>query len=92
MFTHLQLSRRRRDWSRVLVGQRATRPFSSEYQAWIARKWLPTAMVLSPEVLVRLATTYITTQVQCLPVVYRSFGTIAAARTWLLQQPSFPLQ
>jgi hypothetical protein len=38
-------------------------------------------------VLVRLATAYVTTHVQGLPLAYRSFDTETEAVRWLLDQP-----
>ncbi|MBF9221659.1 hypothetical protein [Hymenobacter ruricola] len=84
-------------WSRILINQLAMPPFSPAEQQWIARTWLPRAVaeggyrhgavVVSPDVLVRLATAFVTTTVQGLPLVYRSFDTEAAAAAWLAQQP-----
>jgi hypothetical protein len=44
-------------------------------------------VVVSPDVLVRLATAFVTTNVQGLPLVYRTFDTEAQAMQWLAQQP-----
>ncbi|WP_262922986.1 hypothetical protein [Hymenobacter cellulosilyticus] len=40
--------------------------------------------------MVRLATAYITTHIQGLPLVYRSFEKPAQAEAWLLQQQGQP--
>jgi hypothetical protein len=87
----------RHSWSRVLIDQTAMLPFDKAEQTWIAADWLPRAVreggyrygavVVSPTVLVRLATAFITTYVQGLPLTYRSFDTEADARHWLVQQP-----
>ncbi|WP_046243895.1 hypothetical protein [Hymenobacter terrenus] len=70
------------------------RSFTAAEQQWVAHKWLPRAVeggyrrgavVVSPNVLVRLATAYVTTNVQGLPLVYRSFDSEAEAVRWLLQ-------
>ena len=92
MLTHLQ----RRGWSAILIDQRAMPPFDKAEQTWVATDWLPRAVreggyrygavVVSPTVLVRLATAFITTYVQGLPLTYRSFDTEAEALHWLQQQ------
>lgn len=91
---------RRHGWSRALGNQARMRPFSPEEQQWITREWLPRvvreggyrhgALVVSPNVLVRLATAYVTTNVHGLPLTYRSFEHEAEAVKWLLQQPARP--
>ena len=72
------------------------RAFPTAEQQWIAREWLPRAateggyrfgaIVLSEDVFTRLATAYVTTSVQGLPLVYRTFTDEAAAVAWLCQQ------
>lgn len=84
--------------SRVLINQTQMLPFSPSEQQWIAANWLPRAVgpggyrhgavLVSRTVLARLATAYITTYVQGLPLVYRSFDSEAAAVRWLLSQPA----
>ena len=84
------------NWSRILVNQVGMKPFTLEEQNWVAKEWLTRAVreggyrygavVVSHEVMVRLATAYITTHVQGLPLVYRSFEADADAVKWLLQQ------
>jgi hypothetical protein len=84
--------------SRVLINQTQMPPFSPDEQHWITTNWLPRAateggyrhgaVLVSPTVLVRLATAYITTYVQGLPLLYRSFDNEAEAVRWLLQQPA----
>ncbi|HEX8350498.1 MAG TPA: hypothetical protein VF598_11090 [Hymenobacter sp.] len=99
LFTHMLQALQHRRWSRILVNQVGMRPFSSEEQAWIAKEWLLRAVreggyrhgavVVSPDVMVRLATAYVTTQVHDVPLVYRSFEAEPSAVQWLLQQPRF---
>ena len=102
VFTHMMLALRRYGWSRIIIDQRQMQPFTTEEQIWIAQEWMPGAVseggyrhgavIVSPDVMVRLATAYITTQVLGLPLQYRSFETEAEALAWLLQQPAAPLQ
>ncbi|WP_139925219.1 hypothetical protein [Hymenobacter sp. DG01] len=102
LFTQMMLGMQRRNWSRMLIDQTRMRPFTPEEQQWIAHEWLPRAVteggyrygavVVSPEVMVRLATAYVTTQSQELPLTYRSFDTEAAAQAWLLQQAPSPIK
>ncbi|GAB3741008.1 hypothetical protein GCM10027594_20820 [Hymenobacter agri] len=82
--------------SRILVDQTRMVPFTPEEQQWITREWMPRAVlggyrygavVVSTNVLARLATAFITTAVQGLPLVYRSFDAEDEARRWLQQQP-----
>ncbi|OUJ76108.1 hypothetical protein [Hymenobacter crusticola] len=99
LFTQMQRALQRYGWSRILINQVGMRPFSAQEQNWVAKEWLPQAVqqggyrygavVVSREVLVRLATAYITTHVQGMPLIYRSFDAEAEAVQWLLQQPSF---
>ena len=86
-----------RSWSRILINQLSMIPFTPEEQRWIAHEWLPRAVqagyrhgavVVSPNVLVRLATAFVTTSIQGLPLVYRSFNIDADARRWLELQPA----
>ena len=100
LFNQMQRALQRYGWSRILVNQTAMLPFSQAEQAWISTEWLPQAVqendyrhgavVLSPDVFVRLATASITTSVQGLPLTYRSFDNDAAAASWLVQQPVAP--
>lgn len=102
LFAQMILGLQRRNWSRMLIDQTFMRPFSAEEQQWVAQQWLPRAVVeggyrhgavvVSPNVMVRLATAYITTQVLNLSLTYRSFESDAAAQEWLLQQPSSPVK
>ncbi|OON71101.1 hypothetical protein [Hymenobacter sp. CRA2] len=100
LFTHMSQAMQRRGWNRMLINQLDMRPFSQEEQQWVAHEWLPRAVqvagyrfgavVVSRDVLVRLATAYITTNVQGLALQYRSFENEADAAAWLLAQQ--PLQ
>ncbi|QJX46651.1 hypothetical protein HMJ29_06745 [Hymenobacter taeanensis] len=97
LFTQMALSLQQRRWGRILVDQSQMPPFSQEEQRWIAEQWLPAAVqssgyrygavVVSQDVFTRLATAYITTHVQGLPLTYRSFETETEARAWLTKQP-----
>lgn len=100
LFEQMLRSLQRRGWSRILIDQLHMPPFSPAEQRWIAHEWLPRAVreggyrhgavLVSNDVLVRLATAYVTTTVQGLPLVYRSFDHAAAAVRWLLEQPGRP--
>lgn len=100
LFTHMRQALKRHNWSRILVNQLNMRPFSTAEQQWVSKEWIPLAVeeggyrhgavVVSPEVMVRLATAYVTTHVQNLPLTYRSFETDAEATQWLLRQPISP--
>jgi hypothetical protein len=88
-----------RGWSRILVNQQHMIPFTPEEQQWIAHEWLPRAVlagyrhgavVVSPNVLVRLATAFVTTSIQGMPLTYRSFDADMDARRWLELQPATP--
>jgi hypothetical protein len=84
-------------WGRILVDQTHMQPFSPQEQLWVAEEWLPAAVqqsgyrfgavVVSTNVLTRLATAYVTTSFADLPLRYRSFDAEAAAVVWLLRQP-----
>jgi hypothetical protein len=97
LFGRVQLALEEHHWGRILIDQRLMQPFSPEEQIWITQEWLPRAVskggyrfgavLISPDVMVRLATAYITTHVQGIPLQYRSFETPEAAMQWLLQQP-----
>ena len=101
LFNHMLRSLQQHRWSRILISQVGMAPFSPAEQQWVAQEWLPRAVqeggyrhgaVVSSDVLVRLATAYVTTHVQGLPLVYRSFETDAEAVRWLVQQPVAPAQ
>jgi hypothetical protein len=96
LFNHMVLALRRHGWHRILVDQRQMRAFSAAEQQWIAQQWLPRAVteggyrygavIVSEDVFTRLATAYVTTSVQELPLVYRTFTEEATAVAWLLAQ------
>ena len=96
LFTHMTRALRQYGWSRILIDQVAMRRFTPQEQEWVANKWLPHAVqeggyrfgavLVSPDVMTRLATAYITTKIQGLSVVYHSFGEEATAVDWLLRQ------
>ncbi|KAA9333009.1 STAS/SEC14 domain-containing protein [Hymenobacter busanensis] len=100
LFTHMAQALRQRGWSRIFIDQRHMQPFSPAEQDWVATHWLPAAVresgyrhgavLVSPSVMVRLATAYITTQVQNLPLTYFSSETEAEALAWLRAQPATP--
>lgn len=100
LFTQMRHALEHFGWSRILINQIGMRPFTSAEQQWVAQQWLPVAVqesgyrhgavVVSPEVMVRLATSYITTQIKSMPLVYRSFDAEDEAVHWLLQQPPTP--
>ncbi|GAB3842575.1 hypothetical protein [Hymenobacter jeollabukensis] len=97
LFEHMAQALREHGWGRILINQVEMPPFTTQEQEWVARHWLPRAVqqagyrfgavVVSPQVLTRLATAYITTSVQGLPLTYRSFDRDADAAAWLLEQP-----
>lgn len=98
MFHSMHRALQQFGWSRILINQVRMRPFSPQEQAWVAKEWLLEAVreggyrygavVVSPDVMTRLATAYITTQVQGLPLVYHSFDEETKAVEWLLRQPA----
>ncbi|UOQ53990.1 hypothetical protein [Hymenobacter cellulosivorans] len=99
LFTHMLVALQRHGWSRILINQVGMLPFTEAEQRWVAQEWVPQAVrggyrhgaiIVSADVMVRLATAYITTHIQGLPLQYRSFETEAQAEAWLLQQPGQP--
>ena len=101
LFGSMQRELQQHRWSRILINQVGMAPFTQAEQQWVAHEWLPQAVqvggyrhgavVVSHDVLVRLATAYVTTNVQGLPLTYRSFDRDADAVQWLTQQPASPL-
>ena len=97
LLTHLASAFRQRGTGKALAYQVDMHPFSPAEQAWIMQEWLPTAVresgyrygaiVVSADIYARLATAFITTNVQGLPLRYRSFDDEATATAWLRQQP-----
>jgi len=96
LFTHMVQALRRNGWHKILIDQRQMRTFSAKEQQWIAGQWLPLAVqeggyrfgaiIVSQDVFTRLATAYVTTSVQGLPLIYRTFTDEEAAVAWLLAQ------
>jgi hypothetical protein len=96
LFGHMAQALQRRGWHKILVVQTNMVAFTPPEQQWITREWLPYAVqqagyrfgavVVGTDVLTRLATAYITTHVQGLPLVYRSFEHEAEAAIWLQAQ------
>ena len=96
LFEQVLAALQRHRWSCILINQTAMLPFSPVEQQWVSTDWLPRAVreggyrhgavVVSPAVLVRLATAFVTTNVQGLPLTYRTFDTDAQATAWLAQQ------
>ncbi|TDN36338.1 hypothetical protein E4631_08860 [Hymenobacter sp. UV11] len=95
LLLHLSQGLKHFGWSRVLSNQLAMPPFSAEEQAWITQEWLPLAVheagyragaiLLATNLYARLATAFVT-NVQGLPIRYRSFDNEAEAEAWLLLQ------
>ena len=98
LFNAMQRQLQVHRWGRILITQVGMAPFTPAEQQWVAHEWLPQAVraggyrygavVVAHDVLVRLATAYVTTNVQGLPLVYRSFDSEAEAVRWLVQQPA----
>lgn len=98
LLTQLADALKQRNWGKVLADQAVMPSFSPAEQQWVVQEWLPLAVresgyrygaiVVSTDIFARLATAFITTNVQGLPLRYRSFDAEAAAVAWLGQQPS----
>ncbi|MBC6699904.1 hypothetical protein H8B14_17400 [Hymenobacter sp. BT190] len=95
VLTHARLALQRFGWYRIFIDQSQMVPFTAEEQQWISTEWLPLAIqngyrygaiAVSSDVMVRLATAYITTQIQNTPLTYRSFESGPEAQAWLQQQ------
>ncbi|UOR05080.1 hypothetical protein MUN82_19350 [Hymenobacter aerilatus] len=96
LFAHMTQALQHYGWSRILINQVAMRRFSPQEQEWVANEWLPHAVqkggyrygavLVSPDVMTRLATAFITTKIQGLPLVYHSFDEETTAVDWLLRQ------
>lgn len=97
LLLHVSKGLRHYSWGKVLSNQLEMPPFTAEEQAWITQEWLPHAaheagyrtgaILLTNNLYARLATAFVTTHVQGLPVRYRSFDNEADATAWLLGQP-----
>ncbi len=95
LLTQMAQALRQRGWGKVLADQTLMPSFSPAEQQWIAQEWLAFAVrdcgyshgaiVVSTDTYARLATAFITTNVQGLPLRYRSFDEEAQAAAWLLQ-------
>ena len=93
LFMQMADALRQQGWCKILVNQAQMPAFSPQEQAWIAQQWLPYAVekggyrygavLLSTDMYTRLATAYITTSVQGLPLRYRSFDNEQNAIGWL---------
>jgi hypothetical protein len=96
LLNHASLALQQHGWSKVLGNQTQMLPFSPAEQQWVSQEWLPQAVqvggyrygaiLVSPDTYARLATAYITTNGQGLPIRYRSFDQEAEAIAWLAQQ------
>jgi hypothetical protein len=82
-------------WHRVLSNQVEMAPLSADEQNWVRNEWLAQAVtsgyracaiLVATDTFARLAMAYITTNVQGLPIRYRSFDLETEAVAWLLQQ------
>ena len=88
---------RQRGWGRMLANQTQMPPLTPAEQQWLSQEWLPgegrrsgyrsIAIVVSHNVLGRLATAAVTTVQPEGGPRYRSFDDEAAALAWLLRQP-----
>jgi hypothetical protein len=95
LLLHMSQTLRQYKWHRVLANQVAMPAFSADEQAWIRDEWLAQAaasgyragaILVATDTFARLATAYITTNVQGLSIRYRSFDLETEAVAWLLQQ------
>lgn len=95
LLLHMSQTLRQYHWHRVLANQVAMPAFSADEQAWIRNEWLTQAaasgyragaILVATDTFARLATAYITTNVQGLSIRYRSFDLETEAIAWLLQQ------
>lgn len=83
-------------WGTVLSNQTEMLPLSAEEQAWVTSTWLPhavreagyhaCAILVSANLYTRLATAFVTNNVQSLSIRYRSFDNEAEAAAWLRKQ------
>lgn len=100
LFAQIAQGLQRHNWSRALINQIGMAPFTPEEQQWVAHSWLPKAVadsgyrhgaiIVSPDVFVRLVTTFVTARVQDLAITYRTFNFETEAVRWLLEQPLGP--
>ena len=95
LLTQMALALQQRGWGKVLADQTLMPSFSPAEQEWITAEWLTFAVrecgylygaiVVSTDTYARLATAFITTNVQGLPLRYRSFDDAEQAAAWLLK-------
>ena len=96
LLLHLSRGMQHTGWGKALSNQFDMPPFSTEEQAWITQEWLARAVheagyragaiLLASNLYTRLATAFVTTNVQGLPIRYRSFDNEEEAIAWLLKQ------
>ena len=96
LLTHAAQALSRRQWSKVLVDQRAMSPFSPAEQAWMTTEWLPRAVhehgyrfgavLVAHNVFARLAMNQLVMGTRELPHTYRTFEADESAVHWLLAQ------
>lgn len=96
LLQHLTRAMQRHGLPKVLSNQQEMQPFTAPEQVWVTEQWLPQAVreagyracavVLATNLYARLAMAYVTTNVQGLPMRYRSFDNEAEAQAWLLKQ------
>ena len=97
MFEAIGQALRQYGWSRVLSDQTQLLPFSLAEQQWISQEWMPgtgrasgyrlLAILVSSNVLSRLATAAVTTSLHGSQLRYRTFDDEKTAVAWLLSQP-----
>ena len=85
----------RRQWSKVLVDQRAMDPFNPTEQAWMSTEWLPQAVgesgyrfgavLVAQNGFARLTRTQLIMATRELTHSYRTFETEETAVAWLLK-------
>ena len=96
LLTHTGHALGRRQWSRMLVDQRAMEPYNPAEQQWMSTEWLPRAVhesgyrhgaiVVAHNVFARLAMTQLALSTRDLPHTYRTFEGEEEALAWLLAQ------
>ena len=99
LLTHTAHALSRRQWSKVLVDQRAMDPFNPTEQAWMSTEWLPQAVsesgyrfgavLVAQNVFARLAMTQLMMATRDLPHTYRTFESEETAMAWLLKPDQY---